>query len=385
MMKKYSLIIGLIFAFGSSCTKRTLPNISNSPVFAFDGFINNQKTQIIAGDSGQFMFTNFITNLNLGTTLSGRFAQENCFNCEPYLDISIQANKLVNGVPQFSLDSFASNNKTLFSRSLDSVGGVSQPDSFRFSLVNASANNVISWGFDDGSIGDGSQKDHVYAQLNKYYNVTVNTAGSLGFTSVTQQFKNSIPVIFDPLIIMSVDSNTKTISAVGGDCNCKSIYYWGDGTWDSVSTSSIVVNHTYINAQGLNRVVTKVSYFGNDSSTARAKFNFDGEKIEPSFDIKELKGNFVTAKPRLNLNDVVVTYKANGKTYKSFKNSSSINQSNNPIITNVISEAYLNNSNEQKTIKVDGNLDTYLYNELNPSDSILIKSKKLTFAIARPN
>jgi hypothetical protein len=46
---------------------------------------------------------------------------------------------------------------------------------------------------------------------------------------------------------------------------------------------------------------------------------------------------------------------------------------------------YGKNEKGNNTVKASGIVDTYLYNSLNPSDSIKIKSNNLTFGVAYPD
>jgi hypothetical protein len=89
--------------------------------------------------------------------------------------------------------------------------------------------------------------------------------------------------------------------------------------------------------------------------------------------------------PRLNKSAFVITWKKNGKEYRSYKNTSGVNQSGNPVFTFTGVTPYSKDAVGHSTIMVTGTVDTYLYNVANSQDSIKIKSDNIVLAGAYPD
>lgn len=384
----YIVVFASISCLLFSCIKRTIPIATESPVFAFDGIIGNDSIQLIAGDSGMYMFTNYDTNIaNKLTVLSGRIAKENCFTCEPYINFELYANKLQNGVPVFSLDSLIAINpavgNVIYSYSMDSIPPVLQQKQVVFYLTDSSQQTSANWNFGDGTAGSGNPVTHIYNQPNGTFGVTLFSNSVFGMDTTIQLMKyNGSSLFFDRI---NVDSAVNTIVTVkGGSCACTTVYLWGDGFGDTVANGSLPITHNY-GVSG-KYTITKISTQNGDSSTARVKVNLPNGIVSPTFDMALQNIGGGNATPRENRNAMVITWAKDGKIYKSYKNDGFLNQSLNPILTNAkISDYPERNTAGQKTIKVEGDVDIFLYNVNNSADSIRFKSKKLVFGVARPD
>lgn len=382
---RYFLLISFFLLCFWGCQKKDLPmNTSNDPVFYFRGFIGSDSFDITAGRNGVYMYTDFFKDTQNLTTLQGYFAPSTCSSCEPMLSFELKdvdtsnASILTNGVQGL----FASGG-VFNSYSLDSIATTMNIEQFTFTPDFQSGTHI--WRFGDGATSTFATPDHTYS-----------TGGIKTVTHIHNRNGNidSISNQIDldrtcnrPQFTFSLDTNTFVYSFTSNQAAANSVL-WNFG--NSKTSTSINDTCTY-NSIG-QYIVTFNATQGPACSSAVASFSkkidYTGsgssQNPNPNFNYTSTIQSITQYLPRVNTNAFIITWKNNGKTYKSYKNVKTIDQSNNPVFTATSFGLYENNEKGMKTLKVQGTLNTYLYNQSNPSDSILIRTDHLVVGAAYP-
>lgn len=363
----------------SNCNKRSLPtSMSGQPVFSFSGTINNQPVTYTAGDSGLYMFTEYFKDNQDLITLKGYFAPHNCTTCEPYLSFEFK-DENPNIETSLYSDIFSFFERSYFtSVSFDSIEINSPTETFKFSADNNPPGTTYHWNFGDGDTSNLASPIHTF------------TTDGIKDVRLITKFNNLRDTIIIPIEVtpfsecrnrfsVNVDSlNSITANAEG----LFNSYLWNFGDGGMGEGSS--VKHTYTQ-NGLYEIILSTSYSGC-LATYKRKVNLTGNSQIPvsNFFYSTFVSSETKTIARINHSACIITLKMNGKTYKSYKNNPSLDQSDHKIISTSNIGAYENNAQGQKTIKLDGEIDLFLYNIANNNDSIPIKSNKLTIAIGLP-
>ncbi len=376
---KYSLLALLLVVLFTNCNKKSLPESSTSkPVFKFAGTINNLPITYTAGDSGLYMFTEYFKDDQDLVTLKGYFAPHNCITCEPYLSFEFKDENPNIETALYS-DIYSFFERSYFtSFSYDSIIINSPTETFKFSSGNNPPGTTYNWDFGDGDTSNLASPVHTFKSEGPKNVRLISKFNNLSDTI-------SIPIDATPFsecrnrFAVNVDTaNSITVNAEG----IFNSYLWNFGDGGSGEGSS--TQHTYAQS-GLYEITLTTSYSGC-LATYRRKINLTGNTQIPVSNI--YYSTYVSSETktiaRINHSTCIITLKMNGKTYKSFKNNPALDQSNQKIISTSNIAAYENNVHDQKTIKLDGMFDIFLYNIANNNDSIPIKSNTLTIALAHP-
>lgn len=378
-MKQLFTAIAIIMLF-VNCNKKSLPeSTTGKPVFLFAGSINNQPVKYVAGDSTLYMFTEFYKDNQDLVTLKGFFSPYNCITCEPYLSFEFKdenpnlETKLYSDIYSFFERSYFT------SISFDSVIVNSPTESFKFIADNNPPGTTYRWDFGDGDTSNQVSPVHTFLTGGVKNVQLIATLNNLKDTI-------SIPIEVTPFsecrnkFSINIDSaNSITVNAEG--IFNSYVWFFGDGNTGSGQTAK----HVY-DTSGIYEVTLNTSAVGC-LATFKRKVNLSGNNQVPVSNF--YYSNYISSEtkliPRVNHSTCIITLIKDGKTYKSYKNNSNLDQSNKKIISTSNVMPYENNLQGHKTLKLDGQIDLFLYNVNNNNDSIPIKSDSLRIAIAYPS
>jgi PKD domain len=388
-MKNLLYILFLSFTL-FNCNPMEIPNPvnSNTPEFSFAGNIGSTNFNFDAS-KGYTSFTNFTYDSAGLVTLTGSFLFDSCLACPSILQFDFNANTLVNNMPIYNAslleaDSATIGSKVFYSYSID--------DTFQ---------NIYDWEYDihpsGGFIGAGSFQynlvDTVISNMGidfKYFfktpgfkNISVYTNVQGVQDTLYRRIKVGYGKSDDTIYINNIDSLQNVNFSSLTDSNTAMYWNFGDGTTQAGSS----VTHTFTSISKFRITIYKV--YGTDTFSKDVTINFANQNaplISPQV-VLNASYSVVSQQllPRQNLSSCIITHNISGKTYKSFKNNSSINQSKKPIFNLKYSAPFQKNPAGQKTLKLIGSVDTYLYNVNNAADSIKIKCDNVRIAVAVPN
>lgn len=364
------------------CSKRELPaNQIGEVQFMFDGTIGAEPVVYQAGVNGLYMYSGFFKDSQGLWTLKTQFAQQGCVNCDSFLsfelkDVAVSNDSTLSGTV---FDIFGSTGGVFDSYSLDSIEQTLQTETFFFSADFTPGNHY--WYFDDGSIDSGTYVTKNFQTLGmKNVRHVVEYLGNTD--SLSNSFNADLQSLCRPHFSISTDTLTHQVvvqSLAGGF----SSFSWdfGNGTFTNTQTSGAAYN-----LPGLYTVTLTASSPSCSLMTYKQKANFTGNPYYPvaNFGYGANLNTITSFVPRLNTSAFIISLKREGKVYHSYKKLKDIDQSGNPVFTAEVVEGYIKNEKGNNTVKVKGRIDTWLYNEINPNDSIKITSNKLTIAAAYP-
>lgn len=366
----------------SSCAKKQVPeDIYGTPVFKFEGEIGSEKIDYKAGVNGLYMYTGYYKDVQDIYTLKGVLSKELCQSCSPYLSFEFKDigssfhNSLSSGIQFFFRDS------VFHSYSMDSVQTTQTIERFLFSTVQSSTNATYLWNFDDGTTSTLPSPEHIFT-TGGVKNVKLKT------TVLGMSDSLIIPIDVTPLstcrtqFSYMIDTFQKRVVVTTDNLSFAN-YQWdfgngaiGEGIVDSVIYATSGVYKITLTAT----LGGCVSQFVQKINLSPAPFASSANFV---FNTKTSQENIT--QQRLNTKACIITYHKDGQVYKSYKNIQQLNQSEKQIfrVTNVSS--YDRNEKNLSTMALSGEVDTYLYNEVNPNDSLRIKSSALRIAVAYPD
>jgi PKD repeat protein len=372
--KKYLIIILASIMAGTSCKKTSVPNDLGEVSFFIEGKANNLPFEIYAGVNNTYMYTNYYTDSKNIQTYEGTIKSTDSNTIEPYFQIALKNNKIG---PWLSTEEALPN--TVFNNyTLDTANGIlTHVKNVQFSFTGISQNIVnYNWNFGDGTSSTIPNPHHTFkASGIKNVSLTVTYAnGSIDFLSNT--INTDIAACQAQIYVTRVpNSDSIWLSATPGF-----IYNWQlpNGTTSTAQAlwyTAVISNRNYftLNTTGACNSIYKQVAVGRNSSML-CNFNYtatDSSYIDNSTPIQ-------------HTNTAIITYKKNGKTYLSYKNAYGTGQMAAPIFTITQKEFYQNNNANQRTLKLTGSLQTFLYNSANISDSIYVFTNRLQFAVAFP-
>lgn len=366
----------------SSCFKKQLPeDMSGTPVFRFEGEIGTEKIDYKAGVNGIYMYADYFKDPQDIYTLKGVLAKELCETCSPYLSFEFKDigssfhNSLSSGIQFFFRDSI------FHSYSMDSVLTTQTIERFLFSPVQSSTAATYIWNFDDGNTSTLQSPEHVFT-TGGIKNVKLKSTVLGLVDSIT------IPIDVTPLstcrtqFSYAIDTIAKRVVVTTNNFSFAS-YNWdfgngmtGDGIIDSVIYST---NGVY--------KITLTASLGGCTSQYVQKINLSPALFATSanFVYSTKTSQEIISQQRLNTKSCIITYHKDGKVYKSYKNIEGIDQSTKQIFRVTQVSSYDRNEKNFSTMAVTGDVDTYLYNLADASDSLRIKSNALKIAVAYPD
>lgn len=363
-----------------SCNKES-PQDTKGPVqFFFDGTIGSEKENFEAGKNDYFMRTDFSDAgpddvlLMTGAFVNKSNPQNEYLQFDFYgYDPQDNSNLLQN----------VFNPRDVASTSTDSLLSMTGNYEFQFDALNNPAMSH-NWDFGDGATDVGASVRHIF-------NPSITPLASVTLTTTIAQI-NCIDSITNTIDLTDINCQAQ-FDAMALSPNLDSFnftaptgftsYTWFiNGINQGVNTPIFTKSFT----AGVRQTVELAVTLGNCSTSWQAVVTPDTNTIGGCFagyEFTTLQQPTPTFNTRSPMRTAVITYAKNGKIYKSQKGGN-VNQSNRTVFTIVNSEAYDNNANGQKTIRLQGTVNTFLYNVNNVNDSIPIVSSNLSIAVARP-
>ena len=381
-MKRFLYLLISFFLF-VGCKKKELPlPNTGDPVFLFNGIIGDDTLNYQSGVNHIYMYTDFYKDDQSLTTVRGYFGSDTCTNCEPFLSFEAKDAAQTSGLSLSQGIALIFGNTVFTSYSLDSIfGAPTIVETFNFNAnTTYSPQNQYVWNFGDGTSSTLPNPTHVFpvGSSNRLVSLILTKNGLVD--SLANTIDASLNSTCRANFTMNFDSffnNRLIVSATSGFAN----YNWtyGNGTTGSgqMDSTNFVTNGNYL--------VTLTAINPTCTSVFTKKINIPFNENNANWDYSVSDTTIINYQPRLNSSSFVITWKKDGKTYYSYKNIKGVNQSNKPIFTLTKIALYGKNEKGNNTVKASGVVDTYLYNSLNPSDSIKIKSNNLTFGVAYPD
>ena len=377
-MKHYLLAFAILVLM-ASCKKETLPNsTTNTPVFMFEGSINNDSVTYTAGKNELYMFTDFYQDNQKLMTLKGYFAPYNCITCEPYL--SFEFKDMHDNIEKTMYQNIYTffENIHFYSSSFDSIALNIPNETFRFSPDNNPPGTTYLWKFGDGDTSTLMAPIHTFKN-GGVSNVTLITS----YNSLVDSI--SIPINVDLFSGCRTKFHTNILANNEVEIDAEGVFnsfLWtlGDGNFQSGKS----ISHTY-NSNNIFEITLQTDGVGCEAFYKR-KVNLSGNNNIPVANF--YYSNSITSElktlPRLNNSSCIITYKKDNKTYVSYKQNTVENQTNREVFEMTKFQLYENNLQDKKTLLINGKVNTFLYNIDNNNDSISIKSNKLSIAVAYP-
>jgi hypothetical protein len=379
-MKRFFHILVPLILLLAACGKKEVPvSTIGQPVFMFQGSIGADTVNYQAGVNHIYMFTGFFKDTQNLVTLKSYFAPDNCTNCEPYLSFEVKdidasnSNFLVGKIE----DIFTGSN-TFNSFSLDSLLTTTTTETFTFYPENLQGTHY--WDFGDGTNSTMANPTHVFSSGG--LKAVKHVFGSVVLSdSITNTINTDFNSTCRPQFSYFLDSLTDQVSVFANQGFTSYLWNYGDGSIGIGQTDT----STYVN-HGIFTITLDAQNSTCSTTSFKRKINVSSTStfLDPSYGYATSINTVTSVIPRLNKSAFIVTYKNNGKEYRSYKNVKGINQSGNPVFTFKDFSFYDKNEHGEKTIKVRGTIDTYLYNYADYTDSIRITSNNVVVAAAYP-
>lgn len=379
------LLIGLLALSAlAACNKPPVVNYgSPTPIFNFKGTIGNDTLTLEAGVNHIYMYTNYFKDSQNLWTLEGTFANDSCSLCEPNLTFQVKDVETSTGSTLSGDFQELFGNTVLTSYSIDSVMTQTPVETFNFMVDQGNpSGTTYFWSFGDGTSSSLASPSHIFPLLGTRNVRLISTYN--GFTDtltnlIDASYNSSCRVQFN-YYASSPDSVMMT-APLGFNS-----YLWDDGNGGFYSSPTIIVN--YGSAANIFTATLTAAATGCSSNIAFSKKiavnKTPGTYCLSNYSYTTSLTTQLAFQPRINKNAFIITYKKDGKTYNSWKPIKGLNQSTEPVFTLNSFNLYIPNEYNQSTIRVNGSVDTYLYNKDNANDSIKIKSNELNFAVAFP-
>ncbi|MBK7762148.1 MAG: hypothetical protein IPI46_02100 [Bacteroidetes bacterium] len=354
--------------------------VSGTPIFHFSGKIGNDSLNYQAGVDHLYMYSSFYKDAQNLISLQSYFAPDNCSNCEPYLSFEVKDFdvSISNGLAGTALDIFSMGN-IFNSYSLDSIVSTTQVEVFTFAAENNKVGTTYAWDFGDGGTSTLASPSYIFStggvknvRLVTQYGGTIDTLSIPINTDINSTCRVQFSSFIDTL-----SGNSVIVNATPSGF----LYNWNFGN-GSMGTGQI--DSTFYPSPGKYTITLNATLPSCNAVFARkVYFGFLNNTLS-NFSYTTNTNNITTFLPRLNTSAFIITYKKNGVVYKSYKNIQGINQSANPVIQITNVQTYSVNANGNKTLVVNGNANTFLYNQSNSSDSIRLQSSDIKIAFAYP-
>lgn len=369
-------------SFVASCSKNAVPEDLTGPVqFFFNGTIGNNDINYQAGENNYFLNTYF---QDAGATdvlkMFGSF-EDKTDSTADYLRFQFYGYDSVNN--DFVQTNVLFDDRDVFSYSQDSTQVTSGVLELKFDAINLFG-STHNWDFGDGSpAATAATVNHIYTTTSP---VNVTLASTMPLTNCSETVTNTIDlsnlqtcqVQFDVAPQGAALDSFKYLATTGFNN-----YDWRiNGTSLQIDTAEIGQMYNDSIRREVQLIASKLG--GTCSSTWNAVITptvnaacFAGFK----YTILQQPTTITSARP--SFNTCIITYRKDGVIYSSFKNDGS-DQSKRVIFSINSTSAYENNAAGQKTIRLNGTVNTFLYNQNNQNDSIPIVSSQISLAVAHP-
>ena len=363
-MNRLVLLFTLIIISIIGCRKDYPVSSNGTPVFYFNGTVNNASANIQAGVNNYYMYSSFSQDINHVYNFFGELKPTNCNYCNNKIKFQI------NDYIVSSLGGATQINTSLIPgyypiQSNDSI----QPGTPTEYVVNftsiPSLNGSVasySWDFGDGKTDPTANPAHTYSHPG-YYNVCLNIIYSNACTgSICSQVKVGVPDAACSITLAdSLIGNTISLSSPGtGSPPYTYTVDYGDGNiMSGISGAGFTGTHTYANG-GIYKVSLQLTDSSHCTSIVSKNVSTGGfiGGCLTNFD-------FSVQGPNANLfslSNVIIKWTNNsGSVYAS----NATFQPNDSYFQIVSVENYLNNENNQTTKKLHVKLKCVLFNVTN--------------------
>jgi hypothetical protein len=375
-MKHVNLIFFLlVMLMINSCSKEAGQNSIGPVQFFFKGNIGSEAITYEAGENNYILNT-FYDDAGAIDVLKmfGEFKDKTNENAD-YLRFQFYGYDSVNNT--FILDNVF-NQSNLFSYSQDTTQVTSGVLELKFDALNLFG-STHTWNFGDGSpTAIGATTNHIYSVGGP---VNVSLTSNYSIFSCTDSITNTIDL--SNLLSCQVQFDVQALSldsfqyiATAGFTN----YDW------KVNGLSQQMNNATISQwynDSLRREIQLIATKSGCSSVWKAVIAPNGGGCFAGFKYSILQQPITVSSTRPPFKTCIITYRRDGVIYSSYKPTNS-NQSNRVVFSVSDASPYEKNAAGQETIRVDGSVNTFLYNINNANDSIPIVSSQVSIAVARP-
>jgi PKD repeat protein len=384
ILYKLGILLLAVF-FLQACKKKELPEAQDgAPVFLINSKINGNEVNIVAGKNDYYMYTSYqLDGLGINV-LNGTLRNTQCENCNHNFSISYRDSYFRNNLIINDISSVLKVGGYEFYNGIDTVASsLFQGGIFNFTAyAPAGSNYTYQWNFGDGGSSTIANPVHQYTEPADY-NVCL-TVSSSGYPSKTICNTITMDTMCRFQFDQSMSQNFVSFITSGN----AGTYAWNFGDSTSVQLSGPNLTHTY-NQAGIYRVTLYDTLTSLSCSNVFQKDilvnGFNGNEVAAGFNYSYTHiPSVAPLTPDSGFNKVVLGYTApNGNKYSTYNAYNAHHQNNNNFVVTK-AEPYQNNSNGQKTYKMEGSFKAWFYNNNNANDSIFIETSKFIMGVAFP-
>lgn len=386
MTRTWNKFLFLFMALLVSCSDDPLPEplIADMPVFLVEGTIGNDSLGIFAG-VGEYFMDSFYEQDGLDIySFGGTFKKANCADCTEELTILIRDRKIMNQGANFVRDlSLMTGNYPIASNEF-SPAYIDQVNQFYTNNIslNANPNYEYQWVFNGVDTSFSNDPIFYFPEVNGQTIELTVTDPVQGCQSVWEdEVDFLLPSTFCPFSSLIYDNNADGlvnflpfIEGVPIDWD------FGDNTSMQTDESFIFpLTHAY-DTPGIYTVCMEVDWGGigcvdsfctqvQSHANVGCSAGFDTCPCPfDSYFFSHVELRWVAA---------------DGRRYSSFATTNPTPNNDFFIITAI--EPYFDDLDGDKTMRVTATAKVTLFNEEDPSDTLLIETGELTFAVAYPD
>jgi hypothetical protein len=369
----FALAIMSIVAW-CGCRKPLPTGNDDLPKFYFAGTINNEPITLEAGRNNIFMHTSCFVDADKILTMQGNLANETNLDSGISLQVYFKS-------PTVDTNTISSVNtwltpKTFYSYSKDSSYTLTTNYKKVQFLFTGNTIGAVKYDWDLGN-GNKSNAANPLATYNTEGKKIVSC--KVKYSNGLEDFLiNEIDISFDfnnDGQIMVERTNPDTLLCTANGSNI--VWELPNGTTangNAFKYTTVVLQRAYIKATGTvnNKQFNYKQLIVPKFSNVLVNYNFQqSDSIASQF--------FAGAN---NLGKVIITCRYKNNVYASYKQSHLLKQNNNSVFDITSSKSFIKNEQGLDTYAMTTALNGYLYNIKNNSDSIAIKSDRLSLAVA---
>ena len=350
-MKRLFLLFAFIFVCALGCRKEYPVSTNGTPVFYFNGTVNNEAVSLKAGVNNYYMYSFFTQDSFQVYNFFGELKQNNCTNCNNSIKFQINDDTTspINGSTQAN----SSLTANYYSIQLDSAQTGSSTDyiiQFHSLASPADSATNYSWNFGDGATDQTPNPTHTYSHPG-YYNVCLTITYSNGLAStICNNVNIGVPDATCSVTIVDSVLSTSLISFSSFQTGPPPYIYaldFGDGnSITGTSSNGFYGNHNYNNPGVYKVCLQLVDANGCNSHVCKNVSTQDfsgGPYTNFDFTVQGVTSN------SLSLSNVIIKWTDNsGNVYSS----NAVSQPGSSYFQIVSVENYLNNENHQPTKKL---------------------------------
>lgn len=372
-------ILSVVFAM-TACTKKTLPTPpdGNTPTFYFHGVIGEDTMHWQAGENDFFMHTDYFKDAQQLWVMRGQLGPSNCADCAPSLSIELRDIALSNDsslVMDFPAQ-FMNSDWPGFN--IDTVRHEEDVEVFTFFPLTQQPITQVLWNFGDGSTSTELSPKHIF-QGSGTRDVSLRV--HQGANSDSLKFPIDITYKSPNRLFFSwnLDAGNHLDAYVSFGSFPTVLWDGGNGQYAVGQFSAFNYNPGLyvLSCRGING--TKEAWY-----KAKIKVPTGSSWANPNFRYTTKLVKDTLIQHCFNNRTALITLKQHGKIYHSFKQNGIAGSGSEKTLHVKGYSLYDNNVQGHATVWVDADMDIWLYNSNNASDSIRIQSNQTRFALAYP-